>query len=150
MNNAGNDLWPKLLVQYSKTGHKRPLPMVEGKFISKSTTAVGKSSSSGSSGTSAGTSKSTSAAPTRVRVTSYIADGQLCYAWGNTVDERSYANEWVSVKDSGGQRSFFTDQRVWCRCIRNLMTTVEERLIGCWKTTDVMDSDWFRLHSEPI
>jgi len=102
MNNAGNDLWPKLLVQYSKTGHKRPLPMVEGKFISKSTTAVGKSSSSGSSGTSAGTSKSTSAAPTRVKVTSYIADGQLCYAWGNTVDERSYAIEWVIVKDSGG------------------------------------------------
>ena len=39
MENAGNDLWPKLLYQYSNTGHTRPLPMVKGSFTSISSEA---------------------------------------------------------------------------------------------------------------
>ncbi|KAL9132244.1 MAG: hypothetical protein Q9217_000048 [Psora testacea] len=104
MKSAGDDLWPKLLHQYSSTGHKRALPMVKGVFTSKASMAASTSSiSSSSAGASLAASKSTAIPPTRVKVTSYIANGQLCYSWkSGAVDDRSFAKEWISVKDNNG------------------------------------------------
>ena len=99
MKSAGDDLWPRLLHQYSNTGHKRALPMVKGVFLVANTSSM----SSSTAGASSTAPKSAAVPPRRVKVTSYTANGQLCYSWKlGGVDDRSFANEWTSVKDSDG------------------------------------------------
>ncbi len=100
MKSAGEDLWPKLLFQYSNTGHQRALSMVKGVFTAASTSSTAPSSA----GASSTAPKSAAVPPTRVEVTSYNVSGQLCYSWkSGGVDERSFAKEWTSVKDNNGK-----------------------------------------------
>ena len=97
---VGDDLWPKLLIQYSKTGHQRKLDMVKGEFMSTSSPAT----FSLSAGAPSAASQSANGPPTRVTVKSYIVNGQLCYSWKSGGEEdRSYANAWSSYKDQNGK-----------------------------------------------
>jgi len=117
MKNAGNDLWPKLLHQYSSTGHTKALPMVYGEFTSKpskggaahsasSTLSVGASASSAPA-------KATARAPTRVNVKGFIAGGQPCYSWKrHGVDEHGYAQDWTTLRTKQGFRVFCIRRRI--------------------------------------
>ena len=100
MKTAGNDLWPKLLHRYSTTGPKSALPMVKGVFTAASTS----STSTSSAGASSAAPARARGPPTRVKVTKYTANGQLCYSWkSGGEDSRSYAKEWTSIEDDTGK-----------------------------------------------
>lgn len=97
--NAGNDLYPKLLYQYSLTSHTRGLIMVKGVFTVANTSSTAPSSA----GASFTAPKSTAVPPTCVKITKYTADEQLCYFWkSGEMDVRSFAKEWISQKNNNG------------------------------------------------
>ena len=103
---VGNDLWPKLHLQYSSNGHTKQLAMVKGEFTTASSLVASSSSagaSSSSAGASSAASQSATGPPTRVTVKSYTANGRLCYSWkSGNVEDRSYADAWSPCKDQHG------------------------------------------------
>ena len=103
---AGNDLWPKLLFQYSSTGHHKKLDMVKGEFTAASSPAalsLSAGASSSSAGASAAASQSATRPATWVKVKSYISNGRLCYSWkSGNIEDRSFADAWSTRKDQDG------------------------------------------------
>ncbi|MCJ1437624.1 hypothetical protein MMC27_007011 [Xylographa pallens] len=95
LKTAGNELYPNLLFQYSKTGPKKELAMVKGTFTARSTTAALTSSSASAAAPS----------PSKpVQVKSYTSNGRLCYSWTlNNQEDRSYADNWTSITGRNGK-----------------------------------------------
>ena len=92
LDKAANDLYPKLLLQYSSVKSPMELKMVKGTF--QSAQSISEIAAQASAATMT---------PKLVNITSYTVNNKLCYKWKlDDQEERSYATDWKTGVDTKG------------------------------------------------